>query len=155
MSCFVVCDGNISEPDKSLGSGARRCAYSKGPRFSGLVALDVPIWPGLTVRCVFPSRRNASNSWTVVESQKGVSGLLDQREHVFRHKAQQWTSRSVPSRTRRGRRRGFCANGRIAGLTRRGCVGEDERIDLLGKGSHDVCVLVRRRRDAVNIDKIE
>jgi hypothetical protein len=71
--------------------------------------------------------------------------------------AQPWTSRlsvDVSHATRKTarvlRKR---TDSRTAQLTRRGCVGQDERVALLGKGSHGVCMCLRRRRDAVKVDK--
>lgn len=67
---WFACVAKISEPFRSPGSGARRWAYSKSPRFSGLVAFDVPICPGLTASLVFPSRLRDSRSSTTVSRQR-------------------------------------------------------------------------------------
>jgi hypothetical protein len=64
FGCFGM-GGKISEPFKSSGSGARRWAYSKMPRFSGLVALLVPTCPGLTCNVVEPNRRREASSASV------------------------------------------------------------------------------------------
>lgn len=39
---WFCCVAKISEPFRSSGKGALRCAYSKGPKFSTFVALEVP-----------------------------------------------------------------------------------------------------------------
>lgn len=75
--CCGAWKEKISEPLRSLGNGALKCAYSNIPRFSGFVALDVPIWPGLTDRFVLPSRRRDRSS-----SSSGANGNSEENEHI-------------------------------------------------------------------------
>lgn len=62
MCCWVWFCAKISEPLRSLGSGALKCAYSKTPRFSGLVAFVIPTCAAFTDRFVFPRRRRERSS---------------------------------------------------------------------------------------------
>lgn len=43
------------------------------PKFSGFVAFDVPIWPGLTERFVFPKRRRERRSSSATRCQYSLS----------------------------------------------------------------------------------
>lgn len=66
-----MCDRNISEPVRKSGSGARRLTNSKTPRFSGLVASEVPTSPCLTEIVVLESPRRVRRSLSAIMNSKG------------------------------------------------------------------------------------
>lgn len=158
--CAGLCDGKISDPRRSLGNGARRWAYSKGPKFSGLVALEVPTCAGLTARWVFPRRRSARSSSSAAKissavfrlgycvlqgaNANAIGDVQPAREGKKRRPSQ------ARKTVRKRNLQGGDASGRIRGLC---LLGRDRMMDEISTGCSMGCMSSDRARGGMYIGR--